>query len=98
MNEGQKVIVRSRDAGVLYGVLVSNEGSTVVLSQARQMWRWRAAKGGTLIDCAVYGVVAKDCKFSTAAGDVTVFNVCAMILVSSAGAALLDAVAETVWK
>jgi len=74
------VIVRSRDAGVIFGDYIGNDGSTITLANARQMWLWRAKKGGTLIDCATHGVVEDGCRFSfQAAGKTTVFNACAMI-------------------
>ena len=71
------VIVRSRDAGCIYGYLLGYEGSTVHLRDARQMWSWTAAEGGTLIDCATHGVSAG--KFSTPADRVTVIGACAII-------------------
>lgn len=55
---GRKVIVRSRDAGVQYGELEGYNEKFVVLKNARQMWSWTAAKGGSLLDCANYGVSA----------------------------------------
>lgn len=78
-NIGRPVIVRSRDAGVLFGDYAGNDGSTVHLHNAVQMWTWKAAKGGTLTDCATYGVDASGCKFSFARATVTVFNACALI-------------------
>lgn len=77
---GDKVIVRSRDAGVQYGTLVSYEGSTVHLSDARQMWSWTAKEGGTLLDCACAGVSKG--KFSGVAEAVTVIGACAIISVT----------------
>lgn len=74
---GRPVIVRSRDAGVLFGYLDSYEGSTVHLRNARQMWSWNAAEGGTLLDCATHGV--KDGKFSTPCSAVAVIGACAII-------------------
>lgn len=71
------VIVRSRDAGVQFGYLDHFEGSTVYLKNARQMWSWTAAKGGTLLDCATHGVSAG--KFSTTASAVIVIGACAII-------------------
>ena len=71
------VIVRSRDAGVLFGYLLGYEGSTVHLRDARQMWSWTAAEGGTLLDCATHGVNAG--KVSTPAKRVTVIGACAII-------------------
>lgn len=75
----KKVIVRSRDAGVLYGKLVKIKGTTVTLKDAVQMWRWQAATGGTLIDVANSGVNAAGCKFSVKSAKIKVLNACAVI-------------------
>jgi hypothetical protein len=87
--DGRPVIVRSRDAGVQFGYLKGYCGSTVYLSDARQMWTWTAAQGGTLLDCAVHGVTSG--KFSAAAPAVTVFNACAIIDVQPAAIESLKA-------
>ena len=71
------VIVRSRDAGVQFGYLDRYEGSTVYLRNARQMWSWTAASGGTLLDCAMHGVKAG--RFSGVADAVIVIGACAII-------------------
>ena len=76
---GRPVIVRSRDAGVLFGEYRGNVGSTAHLADARQLWKWTAAKGGTLIDVATFGVAKTGNKFSPAQATVTVFNACALI-------------------
>jgi methyl coenzyme M reductase beta subunit len=89
---GRKVIVRSRDAGVIYGEYAGNDGSTVHLRNAVQMWKWFAAKGISLIDVATFGVKKSDCKFSTATATVTVFNACALIDVTADAAASIEAV------
>ncbi len=86
------VIVRSRDAGVQFGYLLGYEGSTVYLRDARQMWSWTAAKGGTLLDCATHGVKAG--KFSAAASRVIVIGACAIIDVS---AEALPSLESTKW-
>lgn len=83
---GDAVIVRSRDAGVLFGEYAGNDHSTVYLTNAVQMWKWFAAKGISLIDVATYGVKKSDCKFSTAQASVTVFNACALIAVTDEAA------------
>lgn len=76
--DGRYVIVRSRDAGVQFGKLDRyTEGGTVYLTDARQMWSWTAAEGGTLLDCATHGV--KGGKFSTVSPAVTVIGACAII-------------------
>lgn len=92
------VIVRSRDAGVLFGDYAGNDGSDVHLTNARQMWRWHAAKGGTLIDCAIHGVKAEKCRFSPSSATVTVFNACALIDCTEEAAASLRGVGDGEWK
>ena len=89
---GRKVIVRSRDAGVIYGEYAGNDGSTVHLKNARQLWKWEAQNGISLIDVATYGVKKSGCKFSTADAVVTVFGACAMIDVTSDAATSIEAV------
>jgi hypothetical protein len=89
---GRKVIVRSRDAGVVYGTYAGNDGDTIHLTDARQMWKWFAAKGISLIDVATYGVKKSDCKFSAASATITVFNACALIDVALEAAASIEAV------
>lgn len=89
---GRKVIVRSRDAGVIYGVYAGNDGDTVRVKNGRQLWKWRAADGISLIDVATFGVVAAECKFSTASADLTVFNACAVIDVTPGAAASIEGV------
>jgi hypothetical protein len=88
---GRKVIVRSRDAGVIYGEYAGNNGDTVHVENARQLWKWTAAKGISLIDVATYGVQKSQCKFSPAAATVTVFNACALIDVTAEAAASIEA-------
>lgn len=89
---GRKVIIRSRDAGVIYGEYAGNDGSTVSVTNARQLWKWTAAQGISLIDVATYGVKKSDCKFSPAQATVTVFNACALIDVTDTAAASIEAV------
>lgn len=90
---GQKVIVRSRDAGCLYGTLecMDAKAFAVTLTDARQMWSWKATKGITILDCAEFGVDSAKCKFSPAKRRVTVLNACAVVEVSAAAIASLEA-------
>lgn len=53
---GRYVIVRSRDSGVHAGTLVSVDGRTVVLSGARRLWYWVAAKEHTLSAVSLHGL------------------------------------------
>jgi hypothetical protein len=73
------VIVRSRDAGVQFGYLLGYTGREVHLRDARQMWQWKAAKGGTLLDCATHGVNASNSKFSGPVSKIIVLEACAII-------------------
>ena len=90
--DGRAVIVRSRDQGVMYGNFAGNDGSTVSLTNAVQMWRWKAKKGGTLADCAEFGVDESGCKFSHGKATVTIFNACALIDCSEVASKSLDSV------
>ena len=89
---GRKVIVRSRDAGVIYGEYAGNDGDTVHIKNGRQLWKWCATKGISLIDLATYGAKKSDCKFSPASASVTVFNACALIDTTAEAAASIEAV------
>lgn len=40
---GQKVLVRSYDAGVYFGTLEDMEGEQVKMRDARNIWRWEGA-------------------------------------------------------
>lgn len=59
---GQQVIVRTYSAGNWFGTLAEKAGNEVILSDARRMWKWRAAQSISLSACALYGVIAKDSK------------------------------------
>ena len=96
--DGRAVIVRSRDAGVLFGEFAGNDGSTVHLKNAVQLWQWKAQKGGTLIDVATYGVNASGCKFSISQATVTIFNACALIDVTEDAATSIRAVKASEWR
>lgn len=91
--DGRKVIVRSRDAGVIYGEYAGSEGSTIHIRNGVQMWKWFAAKGHTLIDVATHGVDADKCKLSPSSATVTVFNACALIDVTEAAAKSIEGAA-----
>ena len=89
---GRKVIVRSRDAGVIYGEYLGNDGAIIHLRNGVQMWKWFASKGHTLIDVAAHGVKKSECKFSPSSATVTVFNACALIDVTDEAAKSIEAV------
>jgi hypothetical protein len=86
--DDRKVIVRSREQGVVYGELVKYHGREVHVKNARQMWSWTAAKGGTLLDCANYGVSKG--KFSITQANLIMLEACAIIDVSPNAVASLE--------
>lgn len=59
---GQRVIVRTYSAGVWFGTLDEKSGNEVILTDARRMWRWWAAKGISLSGCANHGVLHEKSK------------------------------------
>lgn len=61
---GPESIVRTRSAGVHIGEVVSGEGRTVTLRNARRLWSWKGAF--TLNAVAVKGVDRGGSRISTA--------------------------------
>lgn len=59
---GQKVIIRTYSAGCWFGTLSEKSGSEVVITEARRMWRWKAAEGISLSGCALHGVCHSSSK------------------------------------
>ena len=96
---GKPVLVRSRNAGVLFGDCTAIEGQSVTLDNARQVW-WKAAKGGTVIDLATQGPIDGETKLSYAAElPVRVVESCTIQVCSSASAKLFREISsEGKWK
>ena len=93
VGDERPVIVRSRDAGVQFGYLLGyTPTGEVHLRDARQMWSWKAAKGGTLLDCANHGVAPSSCKFSGPCSKVIVIGACAIIDCTPAAVATFGSV------
>jgi len=82
---GDYVIVRSRDAGVHAGELVSRDGDSVQLTKSRRLWYWVCAKGDFLSGVARHGL---DIKQSKVGGeiDITVIGACEIIVCSDEAA------------
>ena len=59
---GKKVIIRTHSAGVWFGTLAEKSGKEVILTDARRMWRWWAAKSISLSGCALYGIKREESK------------------------------------
>lgn len=79
---GEHVLVRSRDAGVFAGRLVTRTGDEVELVDARRIWYWDGA--ATLSELATKGTSKPGkCKFPAAVPSITVLGVCEVIEMAS---------------
>jgi len=89
---GDIVMVRSANAGVLYGNFVERQGDVVTLTGARRVWYWAGA--ATLSELATRGTSnPKACKFPAATtGEHVILGVCEIIPVTPQALATLDAV------
>lgn len=89
-NQSERVIVRSGQAGVFYGQLVSRDGSEVVLAHSRRLWFWSGAN--TLTDLANVGTSdPSGCKFpAPLTGEHIVLGVCEILPVTDVAAESLD--------
>jgi hypothetical protein len=72
------VIIRSQNAGVHAGNLISKEGNEVKLTNARRIWYWSGA--ASLSQMAVDGVSKpKECKFPCEVPEITLLDVIEII-------------------
>jgi hypothetical protein len=80
------VIVRTRDAGVHVGELISRKGGEVVLANAHRIWRWRGAN--TLNELSQRGTSGESgyTRISEAVPSIEVIGVCEVIPCSDAAA------------
>lgn len=86
-----KVMIRSTNAGVFYGKLVSRDGDTVVLKNSRRVWYWAGA--ATLSELATRGTSKPtECKFpAPIQGRHTILGVCEIIEMTDEAVKSLDA-------
>ena len=88
-------IVRSDKAGVFFGNIESIEGDTVVMTNARRIWRWDGA--ASLSELAMHGTSnPSGCSFPCAVDKIKIFGVIEIIDVTEKAAASIDGVPE--WK
>lgn len=91
---GTYAIVRSSPSGVWAGTIESIDGSTVVMTNARRLWRWWAAEGVSLSGVAVKGLhpkKLKECRIAVPVGRVMVNEVCEIIEATEAARANIEA-------
>jgi hypothetical protein len=91
----ERKIIRTKNAGVFFGKVVSREGDTVVLSNARRLYYWEGAS--SLSEMAQHGTSKPTgCKFPCAVDEIEVFEVIEIISVTEVAAESIDKVKE--WK
>lgn len=77
----QYVIIRSSPSGCWAGELVSRDGATVVLKNARRLWYWAGA--ASLSQLAAEGTSRPgECKFPPEVSECTVLEVCEILAVA----------------
>lgn len=82
------VIVRTYAAGVHTGTLESNDAKTVVLSNARRVWRWRGAN--TLHEMSLRGVDETYSRISEPVPTITLLDAIEIISCSKDAKANLE--------
>lgn len=82
---GKKVVVRSSPSGCWHGELVSMEGTTATLRNARRLWRWWAAKGVSISGVASGGLKESkisECRIALPVEIAVILDVCEVLSAS----------------
>lgn len=89
---GRYVIARCSGAGVHAGVLTSAtpDGGSVILTNARRLWRWRAKDGVALSGVAIHGIVADDSIIDTMVPEIALIGVVELIPTTEAARESID--------
>lgn len=77
MNEMKYVVVRSNMAGVFCGTLKTKNGTEVVLTNARKIYRWQGAY--TVEDIAVKGLNVEASQITVPVGEIVIDDVCQVL-------------------
>ena len=87
MKKEQYVIVRSSLAGVFCGTLENKNGTEVVLTNARKIYRWQGAY--TVEDIAVKGLNAEASQITVQVGEIVIDDVCQVLPTTDAAQKIL---------
>lgn len=89
---GRHVIARCSGAGVHAGVLsvISRDCSSVILVDARRLWRWRAKDGVALSGVAAHGIVKEDSIVDTPVHEIHLNGVVELIPTTEAARESID--------
>lgn len=92
---GKKVIIRADRAGVFFGTLKEKNGSEVVLTDCRRLWRWEGA--ASLSQLAVEGTKRpNNCKFTLVVPIISILGVIEIIPCTREAIKSIEGVA--IWK
>ena len=92
---GKYVIVRGDRSGVFAGVLESQDGRTVVLSNCRRLWYWSGA--ASISQIAMDGVKnPRKCNFTVTVDSIAILDVIEIIPTTAEAENNIKAVPE--WK
>lgn len=87
-------MVRSKDAGTFAGIIVSRNGTEVLMKKARRIWYWAGA--ASLSQLAQEGTKKpKECRFPVEVDEVLLLGVCEIITMTQKAKDSIKAVA--VW-
>lgn len=89
---GRHVIARCSGAGVHAGVLtaVHGDGGSVILTNARRLWKWRAKDGIALSGVARYGIVPSDSIIDAMVDEIALVGVVELIPTTEAARGSID--------
>ncbi len=82
-NIGKYCVLRTRNAGVHFGVLKSRSGGEATLTEARRLWYWKGAN--TLHEVSLHGVDASVSKVSETVDSIELIDVIEVIPCSADG-------------
>jgi len=90
---GRHVIARCTGAGVHAGVLsaISKDHSSVILVDARRLWKWHAKDGVALSGVAVHGIIKEDSIVDTPVHEIHLNGVVELIPTTEAARETIDA-------
>ncbi len=89
------VIVRTKNAGVHFGILKSRTGDEVSLTDTRRIWYWDGA--ASLSELAMHGASKpKNCKFTVTLPEITILGAIEIIPCTDAASEAIRAVPE--WR
>jgi hypothetical protein len=91
MEMDKRKIVRANGAGVFFGEIIKQDGTTVTMRNVRRLWHWDGA--ASLSELAQNGTAAPgNCKFPCAVEEIQVFNVLEILSVTNEAAKSIDGV------